>query len=305
MVCAMMAAMPSLTGYALLDIGEGRRLDRFGPVVLDRPLSVANGLRARDPGAWSRADARFDRSSADAVEHAGWTTETGSPIEPWSIREGELTVELRLAASGQVGWFPEQAEDRDWVGDRVRDVLRAAERRGDQETPAVLDLFAYTGGMTLSAALAGARVTHVDAARTAVAWARRNAELSGAAERPIRWIADDAVDFARRERRRGRRYAGILLDPPTYGHGSSGREWSLTRDVPGLLEDLGALLEPWPGSFVLLSTHTPGIGSDILVGWLEVALGPGRTTSEELALVAASGAEVTLGTSVRWTRGGR
>ncbi len=228
-----------------------------------------------------------------------------APIEPWSISEGELTVELRLAASGQVGWFPEQAEDRDWVGDRVRDVLRAAERRGDAETPAVLDLFAYTGGMTLSAALAGARVTHVDAARTAVAWARRNAELSGAAERPIRWIADDAVDFARRERRRGRRYAGIVLDPPTYGHGSGGREWSLTRDVPGLLGDLAALLEPWPGSFVLLSTHTPGIGSDTLGGWLEVALGPGRTTAGELTLVAASGAEVTLGTSVRWTRGGR
>jgi 23S rRNA (cytosine1962-C5)-methyltransferase len=300
----MMGTMAPSTGHALLDVGEGRRLDRFGPVVLDRPLPVANGLRARDPGAWSRAAARFDRSIADAVEHAGWTTESGSPIEPWCIGEGALTVELRLAASGQVGWFPEQADDRVWVGNRVRDVLQAAERRADTDTPAVLDLFAYTGGMTLAAAIAGARVTHVDAARTAVAWARRNAELAGVSERPIRWIADDAVDFTRRERRRGRRYAGILLDPPTYGHGSGGRAWSLTRDVPGLLQDLAALLEPWPGSFLLLTSHTPGIGPDTMGGWLDAALGPGRATSTDLRLVAASGAEVTLGTSVRWTRGG-
>jgi 23S rRNA (cytosine1962-C5)-methyltransferase len=291
------------TDHAFLDVGDGRRLDRFGPVVVDRPLPAVEGWRPRDPAAWPRADARFDRSSAGTVDHAGWTTRTGRPIEPWCITEAELTVELRLAGSGQVGWFPEQAADRAWVAERVGHLVRAAERRGDAELPAVLDLFAYTGGATFAAALAGARVTHVDAARTAVAWARRNAELSGLTERPIRWIADDAAAFARRERRRGRRYAGIVLDPPTYGHGAGGREWSLTRDVPGLLDDVAALLEPWPGSFVLLSSHTPGVGVDTVEGWLAAALGPGRSDAVELTLDAASGATIDLGIAVRWVRG--
>ena len=154
-------------------------------------------------------------------------------------------------------------------------------RRGanpEAEPPAVLNLFAYTGGSTLAAVAAGARATHVDGARTAVAWARRDAELNGFTDRPVRWIADDAVVFARRERRRGRRYAGIVLDPPSYGHGPGGHDWRLERDLPGLLADIAALLEPWRGTFVLLSAHSGDVESGRIASWLERALGPGDLT---------------------------
>ena len=170
------------------------------------------------------------------------------------------------------------------------------------EPPAVLNLFAYTGGSTLAAVAAGARATHVDGARTAVAWARRDAELNGFAERPVRWIADGAVAFARRERRRGRRYAGIVLDPPSYGHGPGGHDWRLERDLPGLLEDVAALLEPWRGSFVVLSAHSGDVESGRIASWLERALGPGDMTVEALTLDARSGVQLHLGASVRWLR---
>ena len=166
-------------------------------------------------------------------------------------------------ASGQVGWFPEQAANRRWIGEQLASCpsRAVAVANPEAEPPAVLNLFAYTGGSTLAAVAAGARATHVDGARTAVAWARRDAELNGFTDRPVRWIADDAVVFARRERRRGRRYAGIVLDPPSYGHGPGGHDWRLERDLPGLLADLAALLEPWRGSFVLLSAHSGDVES--------------------------------------------
>jgi 23S rRNA (cytosine1962-C5)-methyltransferase len=295
--------MDSSDEHELLDVGDGRRLDRFGPVVVDRPFPAADRVRPVDPASWADADARFERSTAGDLDHAGWTTRSGRPIEPWCIREGRLSLELRLAGSGQVGWFPEAADDRAWIGERALTAIRAAARREDAETPAILSLFGYTGGASLAAAEAGARVTHVDAARKAVAWARRNAELSSLADRPIRWIADDAVAFARRERRRGRRYAGVVLDPPTYGHGGAGRQWSLTRDIPGLLDDLAALLEPWPGSFVLFATHTPGVEPDTLEGWIAEALGSGRAETVEQALTTSTGTMVPLGLSTRWIRG--
>jgi 23S rRNA (cytosine1962-C5)-methyltransferase len=296
--------MVTAEDHELIDVGDGRRLDRFGAVLLDRPCPPADWWPLRDPGAWPSADARFDRALEGIVDHAGWTTRTGRPIEPWCIREGGLQAELRLAASGQVGWFPEQAPNRRWIGERVRELSRPG-RRGanpEAEPPAVLNLFAYTGGSTLAAVAAGARATHVDGARTAVAWARRDAELNGFAERPVRWIADDAVVFAGRERRRGRRYAGIVLDPPSYGHGPGGHDWRLERDLPGLLADLAALLEPWRGSFVLLSAHSGDVESGRIAAWLERALGPGDLTVEALTLDAGSGAQLHLGASVRWVR---
>jgi 23S rRNA (cytosine1962-C5)-methyltransferase len=292
--------------HELIDVGDGRRLDRFGTIVIDRPCPPADWWPQRDPGAWTTAEARFDRAVQGVVDHAGWTTRDGRPIEPWCIREGALQAELRLAASGQVGWFPEQAPNRRWIGERIR-ALSAPGRRGpnpDAAPPAVLNLFAYTGGSTLAAVAAGAGATHVDAARAAVAWARRSAELNGFADRPVRWIADDAVTFARRERRRGRRYAGIVLDPPSYGHGPGGRDWRLERDLPALLDDLVALLEPWRGSFILLTAHSGDVESGRIAAWLERTAGPGDITVEALALDARSGVQLHLGASARWVRRG-
>ena len=296
--------MATTGDHELIDVGDGRRLERFGNVVLDRPCPPADWWPRRDPGAWATASARFERATDGTVVHAGWTTRDGAPIEPWCIREGALTAELRLAASGQVGWFPEQAPNRRWIADRIR-LLSQPGRRGanpDAGPPAILNLFAYTGGSTLAAVAAGAGATHVDAARTAVAWARRDAELNGLAERPVRWVADDAAAFARREHRSGRRYAGVVLDPPSYGHGAGGRDWRIERDLPALLADCVALLEPWRGSFILLTAHSGEVESDRLGQWVTKVAGPGELTVEAMTLDATSGVQLHLGASVRWVR---
>ena len=290
--------------HELIDIGDGRRLDRFGPIVLDRPCPPAERTPRRDPGSWRTASARFERSIDRGVVHAEWITANGEPIEQWVIGEGELRFECRLASSGQVGVFAEQAPNRRWLIDQASR-LRAGSA-ADDEGVGVLNLFAYTGGSTLACAMGGVPVTHVDASRPAVAWGRRNAELCGFADRPIRWIADDAVAFTRRELRRGRRYAGIVLDPPSYGHADRGRDWQIERDLPGLLATALAMLPPDGPAFALLTSHTTELDPETLAGWMRDALGSradeGGIGDEALELTAASGARLALGWSIRWQR---
>jgi 23S rRNA (cytosine1962-C5)-methyltransferase len=311
--------MPGMAGtlagldHALLDVGEGRRLERFGSIVVDRPWPPVEGSPRADRAAWRAADARFDRITDGPVVHAGWTTRDGRPIKPWTVVEDGLRCELRLAPSGQVGLFPEQAANRAWLRRAVEVLVgRAqpaqpagpAEPVDRAELPGVLNLFAYTGVGTLAAVSGGARATHVDAARAAVAWARRNADLNGLGDRPIRWIADDASTFVRREARRGRRYAGIVLDPPSYGHGPGGRDWRLERDLPGLIAGCAQLLEEQDPAFVVLTAHTPGVDGDRLAGWLKEAIGRtgrGRIEVAEMVLHAVSGTRLPLGWSARWT----
>jgi 23S rRNA (cytosine1962-C5)-methyltransferase len=274
--------------YELLDAGAGRRLERFGDRVVDRPQPAAI-LSPEAPELWRAADLRFERD-------VGWT----GPARvdgPWSVSVAGVTLELRATESGGVGLFPEQLTNVPWVVAAVQAAVQAAARA--RPTPAVLNLFAHTGLLSLVAARAGAAVTHVDASRTAVAWARRNAELSGLAGAPIRWIADDAKAFARREARRGRRYEGILLDPPSYGHGGS-RPWRLEMDLPELLAacaDVSA-----DGAFVLLTAHTTGVDEDRLAGEIRHAFRDrGRPALEirPLELRAASGARLPLGSAIR------
>ena len=197
--------MGDVGGYELIDAGDGRRLERFGEVVVDRPAPMAEEA-PRDPPAWARADLRFDR-------YVGWTAISEGDPQPWTVNEGDLQFELRPTDTGQVGLFPEQAPNRAWVRDAIRRVGGSTQ---------VLNLFGYTGAMTLSAAAAGASVTHVDGSRPTVAWARRNAELSGLTDRPVRWIVDDVERFVAREQRRERLYDAAILDPPSYGHGGRG-----------------------------------------------------------------------------------
>ena len=230
------------TAYELLDVGDGRRLERFGELIVDRPAADADEP-PRDPAAWAGADLRLGRDR-------GWRSASGDVPIAWEVEDGDLRFELRPTPTGQVGLFPEQAPNRAWV----RDVIAAL-----PEAPAVLNLFAYSGAMTLSAAAAGASVTHVDGARPAVAWARRNAQLSGLTDRPIRWIVDDVEGFVAREARRGRRYDGLVLDPPSYGHGAGGRAWRLSDRLPWLLAACADLTGPRP-AFVVLTATRPGSG---------------------------------------------
>jgi len=300
--------------YALIDVGDARRLERFGSIVVDRPAPGAEGHVAQDPAAWTAADARFDRADKGAVAHEGWTTKDGRPIEPWHVRDGSGQFELRLAPSGQVGLFPEQREVRTWIGRQARRLRPDQVEAGQAEAAAfcgagaALNLFGYTGAVTVEAALAGLAVTHVDASRPAVAWARRNAELNDLAAAPIRWISDDAIGYAERELRRGRRYAGIVLDPPSYGHGSSGKPWRLANDLPSLLETCAGLLDDGP-AFIVVTAHTPGFGPDrlgqLLLDALEPEFGGGVSASievEDQSILSEGGTRLHLGSMARWSR---
>jgi 23S rRNA (cytosine1962-C5)-methyltransferase len=272
-------------GYELLDAGEGRRLERFGDRVVDRPAAAAIDPR-QDPGAWGQADLRFQRNT-------GW--EGRAAIQAWSVQLEGLTFELRPTETGQVGLFPEQASNWRWL----RRTVEALAATGSP--PKVLNLFAFTGAATLAAASAGAEVAHVDGSRPTVAWARRNADLAGLADRPIRWLVDDAAAFVEREARRGRGYSGLILDPPSYGHGPAGRTWRLEKDLDDLLATCLRVAGPAP-EFVLLTAHTPGFGNERLAGSLAGALGSsrGNVESGELVLTARSGARLPLGSFARW-----
>lgn len=282
-------------GYALLDIGDERRLERFGSRRLDRPAPSEGGFARRDPAAWDGVEARFE---LDDEGRGQWVATGADHGTPWTCRVGESTFELRLTASGQVGCFPEQAPNWTWIAGRVAEVADPGSGID------VLHLFAHTGGSTFAAASAGARVVHVDAGRPAIAWARRNAELNGLADAPIRWITEDALRFTEREARRAHRYAGVILDPPSFGHDPAGRPWRLGTDLPRLLDACVAVLADGP-AFVVLSAHTPGFGPDRLGETLDRALGPGAGGSvevDELAIPAASGRQLGLGAVARWRR---
>ncbi len=230
--------------YSLLDFGNGRRLERFGPLVLDRPCPAVEGIACADRGRWAQADARFgDRGS----EKECWS-ESGELPERWTIAHEQLQFELKRTEFGHLGVFPEQSVNWDWI---------AKQAEGFGPGMKVLNLFAYTGGCTLAAAAAGAEVVHVDAAKNTVSWARRNAELSGLAEAPIRWIVDDAAKFVRREVKRGNQYDAVILDPPSYGHGARGEVWRLSKDLEPLLKNC-AQLTSGRRRFILLTCHTPG-----------------------------------------------
>ena len=274
------------TDVALVDAGEGRRLERLGPRLVDRPAAIALGPKL-DRAAWAGADLRFD-----AVD--GWSGRA-DPAEAWPAIVHGLTFELRTTGSGGVGLYPEHAASLRWLEERVR--ARAGGGEGTS-APAVLNLFAHTGLATLAAARAGAAVAHVDAAKASVAWARRNAALSGLADRPIRWLVDDAVAFVEREARRGRRYDGFVIDPPSYGRADGGR-WRLRDDLGELLDGCARIAADEP--FVLLTAHTTGLEPTSLLDAVEAAFDPraGRPRAHPLALAAESGATLDLGWAVR------
>lgn len=267
-------------GHELLDAGDGRRLERFGDRVVDRPAPAASEP-PRQPKAWDAADLRFERAG-------GWQS-SRLPPEPWTVETDGLTLELRPTEAGQVGWFPEHAALVPWLRDAIAE-------RPEAE---VLHLFGYTGATTLALARAGARVTHVDASRPALAWARRNAVLSGLVDAPVRWIVDDADSFLRREVRRGRRYAGIVLDPPSYGHGPRGARWEFESGMGDLMD--ASLAVAAPGAFVLLTAHTTGWDGPRLSEAIEESWGRrlARLDGGNLQLEARSGARLPLGAFVR------
>ena len=277
--------------YEVLDTGDGEKLERWGNVILRRPDPQTIWPKA-DESLWNRADAVYHRS-----ERGGGSWEFRKTLpERWTIRRKELRFHVRPTGFKHTGLFPEQAANWDWMGKLIRESGRKDLK--------VLNLFGYTGGATLACAAAGARVTHVDAAKGMVQWAKENRELSGLPETACRWIVEDALSFVRREIRRGNAYDGILMDPPSYGRGPSGEVWKLENELYGLVETCSRALSEEP-VFFLINSYTTGFQASVLSNMIEKCVTPrfgGKTDSRELCLPVRTGGVLPCGASGRWER---
>jgi 23S rRNA (cytosine1962-C5)-methyltransferase len=279
--------------YQLVDFGDGRKLERFGPYLIDRPCPAAVGMRRSRPKLWSQAAARFELyGDQQGGERGCWVPVKALP-QRWTVVFGPLRFELKPTDFGHIGVFSEQAANWDWIAEQVRS--SASEGRRVK----VLNLFAHTGGSTLAAAQAGAEVVHVDSSKSAVAWARRNAELSGLADAPLRWIVEDAARFVRRELNRGHRYDAVILDPPTYGHGPAGETWKLEADLPALLAAC-AELTAGRRRFILLTCHTPSVTPSVAGESVGIGFGTNRLTAGELSIECSTGHRLPCGVVARW-----
>ena len=279
--------MSELDDYELLDFGDGRRLERFGNYIIDRPCPTAT-CEPHDTALWQSADTSYKLGQR---ESGAWKPPRKLPA-CWNVSFKPLTLELRLTERGQLGVFPEQKWNWGWIG---RQVARAG---GGMN---VLNLFAHTGASTLAAAAAGARVTHVDSSRSSVSWARRNAKHSGLEGAPIRWIVDDVTKFVCRELRRQNHYDAVILDPPSFGRGPDGETWKLTDQLIGLL-DRCAELTASRAAFYLLTCHTSGIGPAEISAYLSSLLGSCQAgvAAEGLRLTSRDGRRLSCGVAARW-----
>ena len=247
--------------YEVLDADGGEKLERWGTYLLIRPDPQVIWQTGRKDLRWKHANAHYTRSSK-----GGGSWDFRDLPETWDIQypaqDGSLMFRLKPFSFKHTGLFPEQAANWDWFGKLIREAGRPVR---------VLNLFAYTGGATLAALAAGASVTHVDASKGMVGWARENAAISGLSERPARWLVDDCTKFAQREIRRGSRYEAIILDPPSYGRGPKGEIWKLEETIYPLLLLLAELLAEKP-LFFLLNSYTTGLQPGVLTYMLKEAL---------------------------------
>ncbi len=286
--------------YALLDFGNGRKLEHFGNWTLDRPCPAALAEGRTSLADWQAVGTRLDGE--------GKVLAGGSPPPLWVCSfdapqfEHSLQFQLKLTPFGHVGLFPEQASNWRWLAAGVDEIRRvgALEQTSLPSPPQALNLFAYTGGSTLAMAASGAAVVHVDASKPAVKWARNNTELSGGTQWPIRWIVDDARKFVTRELRRGSRYQLIVLDPPSYGNGTAGERWSLSQHLQGLLSDCLQLLDPQHG-VLLLTAHCDSPTPREIAQWLKSCVPSARVEHARLQLAAQTGKLLDAGFYVRVT----
>jgi 23S rRNA (cytosine1962-C5)-methyltransferase len=283
---------PEWEEYALEDSGEGRKLERFGKYALVRPEPQAKWTAKLGAARWDAADGEFMKGRAGRTGE--WKFREAIAAG-WQMKRKDLRFWVQPAPSGHVGVFPDQACHWDWIAEVTK---RAA---GQVKA---LCLFGHTGLATLAAAAAGANVTHIDASRQAIEWARENQSLSGLKERPIRWIAEDALTFVRREARRGNRYNAMMIDPPIFGRGPDGEIWKLEESFAELLEVCGKLLD---GSavFVLLTVYTTVVtqgrrrdDAQRLHAGLQNMLKRFRTTVSSGELTLQDGAQRRISTSV-------
>jgi 23S rRNA (cytosine1962-C5)-methyltransferase len=277
--------------YQLLDCGLGMKMERWGAYTLVRPDPQIIWPRASG-APWEKWDGLYHRS-----EKGGGEWEFKKPLpDHWTVRYGKLTFKIHPTSFKHTGLFPEQAVNWDWFSERIREA-----RAGGREV-SVLNLFGYTGAATCAAAAAGASVCHVDAAEGMVKWCRENASLCGLADAPIRYIVDDCLKFVRRELKRGRRYDAIIMDPPTYGRGSTGEMWKLEDHLWPLLEECRGLLSDEP-VFFLINAYTARLSPTVVLNLLQALLGGrgGSFTCGEVGLpIQRDGKVLPCGIYGRW-----
>ena len=278
--------------YELIDTGSGERLERWGEFILRRPDPQIIWPIGNDTRIWDGADARYHRSSKGG---GSWEFKRELP-QRWTISYNGLTFYVRPTDFKHTGLFPEQAVNWKWITDKINGADRPVK---------VINLFAYTGAATVSAASAGAEVCHVDAAKGMVNWAKENLALSGFADRPVRFITDDVLKFVKREKRRGRLYDAVIMDPPSYGRGPDGEVWKLEDALYNLIEECANILSGEP-LFFLVNSYTTGFSPTVVGNILKMQIQnkfAGNVETGEVGLpVRASGLVLPCGIYGRWEK---
>ena len=276
--------------YEVLDTSKGEKLERWGDYLLVRPDPQVIWDTPREDVGWRRKNGHYHRSKKGGGE---W--EFFDLPKQWTISYGELTFNLKPFSFKHTGLFPEQASNWDWFGDLIRKANRPIK---------VLNLFAYTGGATLASVAAGASVTHVDASKGMVTWAKENAASSNLSEAPIRWIVDDCIKFVEREIRRGNTYDAIIMDPPSYGRGPKGEIWKIEDAIHPLIKSCAKLLSEKP-LFFLVNSYTTGLAPAVLTYMVATELKQfnGTVDAQEVGLpVTDTGLVLPCGASARWSK---
>lgn len=275
--------------YEVIDTSCGEKLERWGKYILLRPDPQVIWKTEKNVPEWNRLNGHYHRSSKGGGE---W--EFFKLPEEWTISYKELNFRLKPFSFKHTGLFPEQAVNWDWFGEKIRNANRPVK---------VLNLFAYTGGATLAAASAGASVTHVDASKGMVTWAKENAAASNLSDAPIRWLVDDCVKFVEREIRRGNKYDGIIMDPPSYGRGPKGEIWKIEESIYPFVELCAQLLSD-DALFFLINSYTTGLQPAVLSYMLNTVIQKkrgGQVLASEIGLpVSSNGLVLPCGASGRW-----
>ena len=287
--------------YEVIDTSNGEKLERWGDYLLVRPDPQVLWNTGHADARWKQKNGHYHRSAKGGGEWEFFHLPEEWTIQyPLSSVDKDLTFHLKPFSFKHTGLFPEQATNWEWFSSIISDTIQKENRPFK-----VLNLFAYTGGATLSAAAAGAQVTHVDASKGMVAWAKENAQSSGLGDAPIRWLVDDCVKFVEREIRRGNTYDGIIMDPPSYGRGPKGEIWKIEESIWPFIELTTKLLSD-ESKFFLINSYTTGLQPAVLTYMISSAVIPkfgGSVTASEIGLpVSGNGLVLPCGASGRWTK---